>query len=703
MPIAHITSRETRREIQPLHKRKTDQNSNDNGLVEDKLNSGKNTSSQAVVKSSNNVELLSSSGDEGKGQTDQPQNDSQSGIGTKRQSSEHTNKASDIVKRSALFLNHPSVARVSAPEKDSYLRSKGLSSSDILAAKAMASSRNTGQTKFDDAWYSEDRNHALMKSQVQTNGNIKPDENANGNESTEKGNIYRQPGAQSHYQNMQYNPYDSTRQSYQAGDDGHVIQMNAPELPNAIVPLTIGGFLAVYGMAALRWLNGDDFVLFPPSNSTVARKELSSRTTNSSADIPEEYTALPRETGEHSEQKQSLDSIRRDEYDYSGSDGHLQNNLEDGYNVEEDGAVEDHFDNAEQNLSSQLSSDNSMLSQDLRSLTLAIEKYSDVQERNLKAKLDEKARVKTNNAMDLLSKKLNRASDNSGDDLKHVGRVSAFEIQALIQLTEVKCDIKTICNHLTSDSPEGNNNILTKLEMISTQLQGLEFGLTHRNELKATNSVLRDDLDSSSRSVPDMDAGDTENKVDQTTSLSMSQAENQDARKRSEYSSSSTSNSCPSGEGMITPVLNGECQDLDSVDNIKSEEVNDKKSPKDNMNEGVEVGKQAVERAIQNMKDNNEVRLVKSSCQMLFLYVSNLAKNSISKQYQKIYTTNNTFKNKIGKVKFAKDVLLSVGFVDHDSYLEWQKEECQGGNDQSSANTLHEAVKLLQSLQAELK
>jgi hypothetical protein len=69
-------------------------------------------------------------------------------------------------------------------------------------------------------------------------------------------------------------------------------------------------------------------------------------------------------------------------------------------------------------------------------------------------------------------------------------------------------------------------------------------------------------------------------------------------------------------------------------------------------------------------------------------------------------TKNNTFRNKIEKVQFSKDVLISAGFVDHGSYLEWQTahdETLEGDcNNHSSVNVLNKAVKLLRRLQSDL-
>lgn len=43
---------------------------------------------------------------------------------------------------------------------------------------------------------------------------------------------------------------------------------NEPSTSNPVVPITIGGVIAIVGLAAFRWLNGQDFVLFPKTLDT---------------------------------------------------------------------------------------------------------------------------------------------------------------------------------------------------------------------------------------------------------------------------------------------------------------------------------------------------------------------------------------------------------------------------------------------------
>ena len=566
-------------------------------------------------------------------------------VDTKQQLSVGSEDREVLIKRAVLFLNHPSVTNVSEAEKTVYLQSRGLSISEISAAKELASPTNNSGNDLDQVWYSDKNKSPVIKSHEKRDKDRR--------ELAEKGKHYQQPFAQSNPHQSQYNLYDPNRLSY---DDNQVGQLNDPELPSALVPLSIGGLLAIYAMAAIRWLNGGDFVLFPPPESQNLDNEQTS-----AVGCGEMTSASLANIDESPNENESLERPNEEEYVNKAIDNEMRNDDEDGYNAIQDSEGQVHFDDAE-NFTGE-----SLLSQDLQALTVAIEKYSDIKERNLKSKLDERARNKTNNVMDLLAKKQPANTEKSDSDLKDTGVISAFEMQALIQLVEVKCDLKTIHNELLSDpSDTEGKDILMKLDSISAQLLAVESSLTRRSNVKTSASSKLEVA--SIRGIKD------ENETsDSFTSISK------------------------------LPSLQT------SVDTIKNDDFHANHSAKSdagNSEETVEVGEEAIAKSIQKMKENNDVKLVKSSCQMLFLYISNLAKKPTSDQYQKIYTKNNTFKNKIEKVQFSKDVLIASGFVDHGSYLEWQSahnETIEGDyNNHSSVNVLHKAVKLLQRLQSDL-
>jgi PUB domain. len=128
---------------------------------------------------------------------------------------------------------------------------------------------------------------------------------------------------------------------------------------------------------------------------------------------------------------------------------------------------------------------------------------------------------------------------------------------------------------------------------------------------------------------------------------------------------------------------NGTSIDTLPVDKYEKESC-DASCNKDVEQDGVSsfnrVGKEALEDAVKNFKENNPPKVVKATCQMLLLYITNLEDNPTSERYQKIYTTSNKFKTLIANVPYATEVLYALGFVKDGSFLKWtqlDKNECE--------------------------
>ena len=79
---------------------------------------------------------------------------------------------------------------------------------------------------------------------------------------------------------------------------------------------------------------------------------------------------------------------------------------------------------------------------------------------------------------------------------------------------------------------------------------------------------------------------------------------------------------------------------------------------------------------------------------MLYLYCLNISKNPTVPRYRKIYTNNNTFRNKVGKLLGAKEFLSSVGFVERTNCFEWD----QGTDDAAVKSRLDFALVALELL-----
>lgn len=94
--------------------------------------------------------------------------------------------------------------------------------------------------------------------------------------------------------------------------------------------------------------------------------------------------------------------------------------------------------------------------------------------------------------------------------------------------------------------------------------------------------------------------------------------------------------------------------------------------------------------AIQRLAlEADNVADLQSGCQVLYLYVIHLSSHPHVPRYRKIFTSNDSFQ-KVEKLPGAVDLLLAVGFVQCDGYLEWKPEN------------EHEALKTLQMASAAL-
>eukprot|EP00551_Chaetoceros_affinis_P013261 CAMPEP_0203686782 /NCGR_PEP_ID=MMETSP0090-20130426/49238_1 /ASSEMBLY_ACC=CAM_ASM_001088 /TAXON_ID=426623 /ORGANISM="Chaetoceros affinis, Strain CCMP159" /LENGTH=522 /DNA_ID=CAMNT_0050556015 /DNA_START=96 /DNA_END=1664 /DNA_ORIENTATION=- len=482
-------------------------------------------------------------------------------------------------------------------------------------------------------------------------------------------------------------------------------QQPLPELPNPIVPMTIGGIITLFGMAAFRWLNGDDFVLFPPSSPPSQ---------SSSTAIDSENNLSPQiESGVLSNHDVKNDIIEASHEQIPGEEDDIHD-VHDNDILPDNQISQQDYNQGDQSLLHQESfngmltnKSTMMLSNDLKNLSLAIETFTAMQEKNIKAKSDEKAREKTNSAMELLKKKNSPSTDIAKKDV-HIDPIvienckteksegAIINLSVLVQITEFKCAIKTLSDQLaTLNASEQSkdkildddrySSILGKLDEITAFLKDLHDTIvpakaeTHE---KGTDSTKCIDIGDDTK---DLDSKLTQESFDKNNNETVDEVLETDGKEKEEDVTSS--NKQP----------NSTNQELPSEEKCSSDDKKVDVPPVDKETTEHTVGKEALLQALQKLQSSNETNVVKSCAQMLFLYMSNLSTNPKSKQYRKIYTNSKTFKNKVGEVKFAKDVLFSVGFVDEGkTFLEWKND-----SDMEAAITfLKEAASLLKKVKA---
>eukprot|EP00561_Arcocellulus_cornucervis_P008215 CAMPEP_0185807664 /NCGR_PEP_ID=MMETSP1322-20130828/5143_1 /TAXON_ID=265543 /ORGANISM="Minutocellus polymorphus, Strain RCC2270" /LENGTH=1034 /DNA_ID=CAMNT_0028503821 /DNA_START=104 /DNA_END=3209 /DNA_ORIENTATION=+ len=334
--------------------------------------------------------------------------------------------------RAVKFLTHPTVVDLPHEDKVNYLRNKGLTPQEVDEALGLVGLvEEDGNTEMDGAW------------------------NDDGGEDdgfgAEDGRDVRRRRRGQQPTNRQYPPPSSqhldnqTMQPYQQ-------QQALAEPPGLALPLTVGGVLGVTAIATLRWLNGGDFVMFPPPSAPVAltadgdeNQGVKFRAGGTSAaatatpagnettvdstieeDGDGDGAAVGEDTTEDTgfaDGNYTTDEADVTIYDYldeylgngeeeeevGGGKGQGGANNDTTYVSEESNdryrtATDFTYESGNSNPNSLTTTTNNPpdLTRRLQDLTTAVEKFVAVQERTLKTKADERGQAVTNSAMDLL-------------------------------------------------------------------------------------------------------------------------------------------------------------------------------------------------------------------------------------------------------------------------------------------------------------
>lgn len=524
--------------------------------------------------------------------------------------------------KASRFLSHPSMKSISWEEKESYLQSKGYSNEDIKQAKAMV------DNKFDSIFDSP--SSGIYRTQHPTQlGNM---------------NTSGQPMNRNTFRNQSYPDQYGMREE--------------SEVPGVAVPIAFGGFLAIFGMACFRWLNGDDFVLFP----TLENNLTDSR--NLQNEIKVEQTC-DEECEENNSQAESGSYAESEEESYNDED--ILNNPLVGtpeYDV----------------------------SEKLEALTSAIEKYTSIQEQSLREKKEEKAKSQTDSMMGLLKSKSKKGEEPKTNEL------NGLNIAVLTQLVEIKCQLSGLNDRYNANEDDNNfkNIVIEKLNDVRTKIESIEKKLFIGGKTETIKDKNGLDQKLEKHEEAEKEEGDCPVDGNISDSTDITQDSKTDEPDLTIEAQTKDENGDTPGE----PDLTIEAQTKEENGNTPLEIEDDTECVvKSTPNDDVAIGKVALESALQNMKENNSEESAKVCCQMIYLYISNLANNPSSAKYQKIYTKNNTFKNKVGNVKYARDILVAVGFIENASMLKWEK---PSEDDESNQHLLRDALSQIKNLQDSL-
>ena len=516
----------------------------------------------------------------------------------------------------------------------------------------------------------------------------------------------------------------------------------------------VGGFsLGVVGLAAWRWLNGGDFVLFPPtsiisSTTTYSESTLTTSTTRGggsvnnhdngtkSADVAKEegvttkavsWKGLPSCTTEEVDEEEGDDEDYNDQGDDAEASDEEDNGVDEIEYYDDDEVEEEEDDDFldSHDLHSILNHKNSNTTHshrrypqppppsqhpsydelvvEIRALTSAIHSHRDSQERIARNAYNTNVgKGMTDDAMDFLRKK--REENNNINVVDVLRQDNSFVVATLLK--EVSGDLYELKQTMNLTPMEGGNQeCITELgtmegsveegskevekgeeavsdvegpsEQIDVVIEKIQKLLAIVDEKPKRNvggdiSILENGNDNNNE---DGDAGGcTETVIGEGDSKVMS---------------ASTELGIAQMSASVVPtesIASREVADLTTADEsgllaLEEHHINEsvslptRETSPTNLPQQQEQQQQQhqLEDALRKLANNNDAQQLKFGAQMLYLYCRNISQNASVPRYRKIYTNNNTFRNKLGNLVGAKDFLVAVGFVEHakENLYEW--------------------------------
>ena len=406
----------------------------------------------------------------------------------------------------------------------------------------------------------------------------------------------------------------------------------------------VGGFsLGIFGLAALRWLNGGDFVLFPPPTASdhQIEKEIGPRniSTGAKSGNEPEDEELTSYLGDIEE----CDEETGDEYDLD--DEALSSILNGASNA--------------QNLHPayvQPSSYDDLVSE-IRALSSAVHSYREEQERSNRAAAAKVGAVVTDDVMDFLKKDKSKSKN---DDKVLLVKSQVENINVILK--EVCDDLNALKTSLTSPNEENqgegdtksNSDSLTNIENMIAKLQNAvgcfepanneDTKIAPSTEIKPSTNLPNEELALS----PNADSS-----IDQNALIELEQ--NDELLIKSDGAMQSPS-----------PASHDHCEKEKKTGEVDK----DQNAPCDQQQPEVQDGE--VEQALRTLSNENSGEELKTGAQMLYLYIMNISKNPTVPRYRKIYTNNSAYK-KVGNLRGADELLSAVGFVKKPNFYEWSQ------------------------------
>mmetsp|Transcript_9755 Transcript_9755/g.19754 ORF Transcript_9755/g.19754 Transcript_9755/m.19754 type:complete len:633 (-) Transcript_9755:31-1929(-) len=522
----------------------------------------------------------------------------------------------DNIQKAISFLRNNEIRDVSPSEKRKYLTTKGINQDEIDTAldRLVTTTTAAAIDRAQGGSLNRDEGRPYQHRQQQNQQHYQQQQN-------QYGGPPHSTGPLPPYQNHMQPPHNSMNNFGPNNNNnmGNIRPDDGGESSFLSFSSLAGGFcMSTFCLAAVRWLNGGDFVLFPPPIAEGRYIKQDSNETQNEDDNEDE------ETTDH------LDET----YNSQGSgDPDLSMILNGTANHESDV----HGNNQEQ-------SSFEDLVMEVKALSTTINSFREEQDRANRVATAQLGKGVTDDAMDFLRQQKPPVVQKKGDvaaiDKKDVSRITCLITEMVEELSQVKDSLGDVTVEEDENSNTENDDDDKKTD--HTELSSkIDIAIGKGREILA---LVKSPDESSSNKIQPQQAPPAEQENDEKDS-------DQDSNNTAQEEKGIKDDNEDKTESDSTPAADdssGESSDIDQ-------------NSKD------------LEEALKILSQKNESEELKIGAQMLYLYCKNLSKNPTVPRYRKIYTNNNSFKKKVGNLVGAKEFLSALGFVERSNFFEWSE------------------------------
>jgi len=638
------------------------------------------------------------------------------------------------------FWNHPSLEHVSPAEKEDYLRTRqGITKQQLYQAwdKILLTSTNNSSgndddqmrnatkyrqnmdTVFDNRGVSPSYSHEQQQHQQQQqptgyhNSSSYPSHDMSMPNKSQRRHPFMHtpvttnirdpimssqqtpppppsPSAQQQQQQQQQEqPY-----FYNDEEEDQLLGMGVQQV--ALVA-TIGGMLGLGAAAAVRWLNGGDFVLFPsPSSSTFGGAAGGAATVNteqqhnkgrilqlqSPTNNPDNISPVGIEDtvteDDNEEEGQEDDGDKEEEHDMTGGE---YSEFTSQYVASSNVATSPSKDTSNSNVLVQAMAQLALLSE-------TMQQHVSVQQRILQ-KLSTNTSSSTAQSVTDQSMLALRQQQESGASSTTNNKEPVHSIPCMMlwyKLVEVQVELASLkqsysdSNRKTESSTELERRLEVTLERLAAVLKDLDLLNMPASAVTVTEKKNMDEV---------VDLISVADDVPPLTKTGEQEEESLLKKKENDVFASGATLETKEEDDIMSKDLpiSDEKPNIDVVDNI--DEVDDSARHLRDLRKAVID--------LVRLNANDPVAL-KAGAQVLFLYVSNLSKNPHLPRFRRVFTSNDSFQ-KVDKLKGGRELLCAIGFVpsEDDRFLEWPPVQIESDGATPKSLTAQQKEALVQS------